>query len=301
MAMNLKSLEVLLSIDRLGGFKAAAESLRLTQPAISIRIAQLEHELGAKLFYRTGNQVSPTPIGKTLIYYAERILELHDEAVATIKGHSEKNGILRLGTIETVVHTWLPHLLSRIGVKYPNITIDLDIGNSDDIQRKVTKGMLDLGIFIGPVNSPVMIETSVYKFKLGLVASKKFKDARLEEIGLGNLPSLSLMTFSRNTVPHSMLCSLLAREGISRHRIHAMSSAPMIVNMLLKRPGLALIPQAVVRNHLESGELCLLDVGMPVPKVNCVAGRLIRHNSEIIEDVVKIARQVAIDEFGESG
>lgn len=291
--MDFKSLEAVLWIDRLGGFKAASEVLRMTQPAISIRVSQLEALLGARIFHRAAKRVVPTPVGLTLIRYAERILELRDEAILTIKGHSEENGILRLGAMETAVHTWLSRLLCRIDEKYPNITVDLDISISDDIQRKVAKGMLDVGLFIGPVNSPMMIETPICSFDVGLIAPRAVVDELTGRIDLGSLPSLPIMTFSRNTVPHSMLRNLLARQGIGHHRVNAMSSVPTIVNMLLNGTGLGLLPPDVVRDHLESGALCVLDTGLVLPPLNCVAGRLIKHGSSLVEDIVVMAQEVA--------
>ncbi|ACI52012.1 transcriptional regulator, LysR family [Gluconacetobacter diazotrophicus PA1 5] len=291
--MDLKSLEAVLWIDRLGGFKAAAEALRMTQPAISIRVSQLEAMLETRIFHRSGKRVVPTPVGVTLIHYAERILQLRDEALLTIKGHNEENGILRLGTVETTAHTWLAQLLCRIDEKYPNITVDLDIGISDDIQRKVAKGMLDVGLFMGPVNSPMMIETPVCSFEVALLAHRTVVGQRGGRTDLGSLPALPIMTFSRNTVPHSMLHRLLGREGGSHHRVHAMSSVPTIVSMLLSGAGLALLPPDVVREHLDSGALCRLDVGQALPPLNCVAGRLMKYSSGLVEDVVAMARNVA--------
>lgn len=157
--MDFKSLEAVIWVDRLGSFKAAAEALRMTQPAVSARISQLEAMLDARIFYRSGKRVSLTPVGVTLVNYAERILSLREAAVATIKGHNEEHGIIRIGTMETAVHTWLPSLMCVISDKYQQVTVDLDVNVSDEIQRKILKGMLDVGFYIGATNSPMLTET----------------------------------------------------------------------------------------------------------------------------------------------
>ena len=74
--MNLKHLETFAWIARLGSFSAAAERLGTSQPAVSMRIAELERTLGTKLFDRAGRSARITPKGRELIDYAERILSL---------------------------------------------------------------------------------------------------------------------------------------------------------------------------------------------------------------------------------
>lgn len=290
--MDFKSLEAVIWIDRLGGFKAAAEALRMTQPAVSVRIAQMEAALGAKIFYRTGKTVTLTPVGMTLLQYAERILELRDEAISTIKGHNEENGIIRIGAMETVVHTWLSSLMCALSDKYPHVTVDLDVTVSDEIQRKILKGMLDIGIYIGATNSPMMVETHLCYFEMALVCSSQIQLDGKERANLNTLPSMPIMTFSRNTVPHAILRSLLAREGIVHHRICAMNSVPTIINMLCDGMGLALLPVIMIKHYLDSGELKIINMGLKIPAMECVAGRLAKHGSNIVDDIVALAAEV---------
>lgn len=290
--MDFKSLEAVIWVDRLGGFKAAAEALRMTQPAISVRIAQMEAGLGAKIFYRNGKSVTLTPVGMTLLQYAERILELRDEAIATIKGHNEERGIIRIGAVETVVHTWLPSLMCSLSDKYPHVTVDLDVTVSDEIQRKILKGMLDIGIYIGATNSPMMVETHLCYFEMALVCSSQIQLDTDNRADLNTLPAMPIMTFSRNTVPHVILRSLLAREGIVHHRICAMNSVPTIINMLCNGIGLALLPVVMIKDYLESGQLKIINLGVKIPAMECVAGRLAKHGSNIVDDIVTLANEI---------
>ncbi|MBB2168277.1 LysR family transcriptional regulator [Gluconacetobacter aggeris] len=287
--MDFKSLEAVIWVDRLGSFKAAAEALRMTQPAVSARISQLEAMLDARIFYRSGKRVSLTPVGVTLVNYAERILSLREAAVATIKGHNEEHGIIRIGTMETAVHTWLPSLMCVISDKYQQVTVDLDVNVSDEIQRKILKGMLDVGFYIGATNSPMLTETHLCDFEMALVCSGHLVSGQGGRVDLKTMPSMPIMTFSRNTVPHAILCSLLSREGIVHHRVCAMNSVPTIVDMICKGGGLALLPVEVVRRQLEQGVLRIMDIGLRLPAMECIAGRLAKHGSNVVEDIVTLA------------
>ncbi|MBO1325409.1 LysR family transcriptional regulator [Acetobacter sp. TBRC 12305] len=291
--MDFKTLEAVLWIDRLGSFRAAAEALHMTQPAVSVRISQLETALDARVFYREPKSVTLTPVGMTLVHYAKQILELRDELVETIKGHQEASGIIRIAAIETIAQTWISDLLMEIRHKYPNLTVDLEIAISDEISRKITKGMVDVGFFLGPVNSPKMIESELCRYETALVGEGSLSFQNADKLDLGQVPSISIVTMSRNTIPHSAIRNFLAREGIVHHRVDTMSSIPSILTITLRGEGLALLPYAVMREYLASGKLRVFETGMKLPVLRCVAGRLINHGSPVIEDIVSIAERVS--------
>ncbi|WEQ54485.1 LysR family transcriptional regulator [Komagataeibacter nataicola] len=293
MMIDFKSLEAVVWIDRLGSFKGAAEALRMTQPAISVRISQIERLLDAQLFYRTPKSVTLTPVGVTFLHYATQMLNLREELVETIRGHNDERGILRIGAMETVAHSWLPEFLREVGHKYPNMTVDLEISISEEIAHKITKGMLDIGFFIGPVNSPKMIESELCSYETALVGARDLFVETVGKIDLHRVPSISIITLSRNTLPHSTMRNFLAREDIIHHRINAMSSIPTILTMLLQGESLAFLPRAVMEDHIRKGDIRVIDTGMKLPLLRCVAGRLISHGSRVIEDVVSIAERLA--------
>ena len=111
--MNLRFLEAFVWVARLRSFKAAADKLHTTQAGISGRIATLEEQFGVRLFDRDRRAVTLTYHGTELLPHAERMLELQDRMRSAVGRDGVFSGMLRIGVIETVVHTWLPDLLSR--------------------------------------------------------------------------------------------------------------------------------------------------------------------------------------------
>ena len=81
---DFKGLETFLWVVTLGSFRGAAQKLNTTQPAISQRIAQLERELGVRLLQRDRNAVLPTPAGRQLMVYAEKLIGLRSEMMAAL-------------------------------------------------------------------------------------------------------------------------------------------------------------------------------------------------------------------------
>ena len=110
---DFKGLETFLWVVNLGSFRGAAQKLNTTQPAISQRIAQLEHELGVRLLQRDRRVASPTPAGRQMLVYAEKLIGLRSEMLAAVGDRSAMRGVLRLGVAETIVLTlfgasWAP-------------------------------------------------------------------------------------------------------------------------------------------------------------------------------------------------
>src|ERR1700739_4791691 len=94
---DFRSIETFLWVGKLGSFRGAAHRLDTTQPAICHRIAQLEREMGVKLLNRDHRVASPTPSGRQMMVYAEKLIGLRSEMMAEVGERSAMPGVLRLG------------------------------------------------------------------------------------------------------------------------------------------------------------------------------------------------------------
>jgi DNA-binding transcriptional LysR family regulator len=124
-------------------FTHAARSRHLTQSAVSMQICRLEADLGKTLFRRITRGVELTADGESLLRYARRLLQLHDEALATLT-HPEVDGILRLGAAEDYASQHLPKILQRFGRRYPLIQVDLYCDLSVNLLEMLRQEALDL-------------------------------------------------------------------------------------------------------------------------------------------------------------
>src|ERR1700740_3809976 len=93
---DFKAIETFMWVVTLGSFRGAAQKLNTTQPAISQRIAQLEREVGVKLLQRDRRQVLPTPSGRQMMVYAEKLIGMRSEMLAAGGGPSATRGVLGL-------------------------------------------------------------------------------------------------------------------------------------------------------------------------------------------------------------
>lgn len=156
-----RRLQVFHTVARLLSFTKAAESLHMTQPAVTFQVRQLEEHFNTRLFDRTHNRISLTDAGKSVYGYADRIFELYSEmenAVREMTG--EISGALTIGASTTIAEYMLPTLLGDFKEKYPDVTIHLKVSNSDGIVSMVENNTIDLGVVESPVgNKNLVVET----------------------------------------------------------------------------------------------------------------------------------------------
>src|SRR6195256_3440201 len=196
--VDFKSLETFLWVVTLGSFRAAGDKLNTTQPAISQRIAQLEREVGGKLLNRNHRVASPTPSGRQLMIYAEKLIGLRSEMMAEVSDRSAMHGVLRLGVAETIVHTWLSQLIKRVNHAYPNLSLEIEVDITSNLTMRLLAQEIELAFLLGPLAAPTVSNRVLCDYPVGFLASPS--------LGLGqrrltghDLAKFPLITFPRKT------------------------------------------------------------------------------------------------------
>ncbi|MCR1760160.1 LysR family transcriptional regulator, partial [Pseudomonas aeruginosa] len=142
--MNLKFLETFVWVARLKSFRLTAEKLFSTQASISSRIAVLEDELGVKLFVRDSRGVTLTPEGDKVLAYAERMMDTMHALKQSLDTGASTQGRIRIGAMDTVIHTWLSPLVARVTETFPAVEIELMADTARNLSEQLQKGYLDL-------------------------------------------------------------------------------------------------------------------------------------------------------------
>lgn len=286
--IDFKSLETALWVARLESFKATADRLNTTQPAISIRIAELESALGVRLFDRTSRTVTPTPAGRLVIDYAARLLRLRADMIAAVADRAVLRGTLRLGVAETIVHTWLPAFLELMTARYPSLAVDIEVDISTTLRENLLQHRLDLAFAVGPLATPSILERKLCRLPVGLIASPALGLSN-KRLGLNIITRWPLLTFARNTAPHAEVVRLLAEPGLDHPRIFASASLATLVRMALDGIGIAVIPAAIVAEELAAGRLMKLHTTRRFPDLPFVAAWIERPETGMVDDIVELA------------
>ena len=148
--MDLSDLRIFTTVVREGGVTRAAEKLNRVQSNVTTRIRQLEEDLDVALFIREGKRLHLAPAGQALLGYADRLLTLADEARASLHDPSPR-GLFRLGSMESTAAVRLPKALNEYHRLHPEVTLELRIGNPEQLAIAILAGELDAALVAEPI------------------------------------------------------------------------------------------------------------------------------------------------------
>jgi DNA-binding transcriptional LysR family regulator len=150
MAQSLRQFEVFLAVARAKSFRRAADGLHLSQPSLSQHVAELERELGVKMFDRLRRTVELTEAGRVLEDHLQRLFATLDSARKAIDDLSGlQRGSLVVGASTTPGIYVVPGMLAGFRARYPGIHLSLQIANSAVIEQRVRTNEVDLGVVGG--------------------------------------------------------------------------------------------------------------------------------------------------------
>lgn len=294
--MNVRFLEAFVWVAKLGSFKAAADKMHTTQAGISSRIATLEQQFGVKLFDREHRGVLLTSHGTELMPYAERMIEMQERMTAAMGKPEAFTGMLRIGVIETVAHTWLPDLLSRFAERYPNATLELDSDITPRLRDNLLRGVLDCAILSEEITPGFIDNHRMANFAMRWVASPALT-ARLparRPLSFVDIAEQPIISFHRESGVYRNIAQ--GASGCANLRVSYFSSLGAMVDLARAGFGTALLPLAVIQRDLQHGRLVLLDVNpLPIP-LPLVASVRLEPVSVLAEALVRMA-QAACDQF----
>ena len=168
--MELSDLNVFRTVVQAGGVTRAAEKLNRVQSNVTTRIRHLEDQLGVDLFIRAGKKLHLSPAGKVLLGYADRLLDLANEARESLHD-ARPRGVFRLGSMESTASVRLPAPLSEYARRYPEVQLELRTGNSYDLTGRVLRGEVDAALTAGASPDAQFEKISAFEEEMVIVAS----------------------------------------------------------------------------------------------------------------------------------
>ena len=250
--MNQRFVEAFYWVATLKSMTRAAEKLFMTQSAISSRISALEEELGVLLVDRRDRQqFALTNAGMRFLSYAERLMTLHRQLRDELGTEQAGVHLLRVGAIESALHTWLIPMLQHLRGVHPNLQLELTVEITPVLAEAVKRGSLDLVFAAQSVAAPDIRTRALPTMEMVFVGAKSMK--RRAPYSLAEIVSHEVMTFQRGSQPHLALLEQLRGEGLEPPRLHTISSIPAMVHLIESGFGIATLPaiaaQTLVRRH----------------------------------------------------
>jgi len=257
MAHSLRQFEVFLAVARAKSFRRAADALHLSQPSLSQHIAELERELGVKVFDRLRRTVELTEAGRVLEDHVQRLFATLDGARKAIDDLSGlKRGSLVVGASTTPGIYVVPGMLAGFRARYPGIQLSLQIGNSAVIEQRVRTNEVDLGVVGGhALRQGEECLTAGFLDELVLIVPPSHRWARRREVWPTPLVLERLLIREEGSATKELTERILQQAGVRFTVAMELSHTEAIKEAVAAGLGMAFVSVHAVRNEIKAKQL----------------------------------------------
>lgn len=211
-----RRLQVFYTVARLLSFTKAAESLHMTQPAVTFQIRQLEEYFNTRLFDRTHNRISLTEAGEEVFAYAERIIGLYNEMDNQIrKLTGEVIGVLVIGASTTIAEYRIPTILGEFQKKFPDVRLRLKVSNTIGIVHMVENNEIDVGVVEAPVNNKNMVIKVCWRDELKLACPPDHELANAGSVKAKQILPYPFISREEGSGTREVISSYFERHGLN--------------------------------------------------------------------------------------
>lgn len=264
--MNIRFLETFVWVARLRSFRLAAVQLSATPAAISQRIAALEEDLGVKLLDRQHHDVQLTSEGTFALEKCEAIVLAYAETKRRVTGKKALKSTVRIGVSEVVSLSFLPQLYQQLINTFGVETIEGKVEAPFKQYQTLKEGLIDVAIGPSVSQGDEVVNVDLCEFEMGWVVSAALA-VPPGPIPLSTFTSYPIIAHERTSLPHRLIEEQLRSVDRSAFRLHSVSSLAGVIRLLLGGVGVSAVPIAVVRRELAAGELQIVPIVEPFPRL----------------------------------
>lgn len=258
-AVNLHQLRIFYTVAKLGSFSRAAEELRISQPSVSIQVADLERSLGVDLFEQLGKRIYLTDAGRVLEDYARRILNLVEEAnsaLAEVTG--EYKGRLTIGASTTPGTYILPRVIGAFQERYPQVTVTLDISHTRRIQERILRNEIDVGVVGWEVSSYNLEVQPLLEDELVLVVPSGHPLAQAESVPAKVLRDQRVIMRERGSGTREAAEAALRDSGVVFTPVMELSSNEAIKEAVASGLGVTILSRLAIATEVAAQRLVIV-------------------------------------------
>jgi LysR family transcriptional regulator, nitrogen assimilation regulatory protein len=264
--MDVRQLRYFVSIVEEGTISAAAQKLRIAQPALSQHVRSLEEELGVQLLSRGAQGVRPTEAGLRLREHAEFILRYLGQAIDEVRGYAkEPHGSVAIGLPTSVAVALSVPLVAAMRQQLPHVLLRIAEGMSGDIREWLTAGRLDFAMLFDMENARDLVGEPMITEDLYVVSPP---GARQGDISFEEIAELELVLPSR---PHGLreaVESGARAAGVTIRLAAEIDSLPQLKLLVMRGVASSVLSPAAVRDEWRSGTIVARRIVGPVLQRN---------------------------------
>jgi DNA-binding transcriptional LysR family regulator len=239
--MDFVDLQVFKTVVDEGGIIKAARRLHRVPSSVTTRIQRLEASMGVALFNRDRQRLHLSTTGELLLDYADRLIQLSNEARAVVSGGMPK-GVLKLGALESTTASRLPRILGDFHRRYPEVRLELTTGTNDALVNKVADRRLDAAFTAETPAVRTLGHVAVFPERLIVISHADHPPIRRAR----DIKGASLIVFPEGCAYRRVLQRWLGLESLAALRVLELNSYHAIVACVASGTGIALVPESVL-------------------------------------------------------
>ncbi len=262
--MNLNHLRVFHAVAAASSLTEAARELRISQPAVSRQLADLEDALGVQLVDRLRRGIRLTDAGRALADHATRIFGLEQTAEAELAAlRGLERGRLAIGASTTIGSYLVPRVLGRLRRDHPALRLELQIGNTQAIHDLLRRHQIELGLTEGLHSHAREPDLTAHVFDhddMVAIAAPGDPVARRGPLRAADLAAHPFIMRERGSGTREVIEAAFAKKRIAIAPVLALGSTEAVKNAVASGLGIAIVSRLTVDNELASGALVTLDL-----------------------------------------
>ncbi len=298
-----RRLQVFHTVAKVMSFTKAAETLHMTQPAVTFQVKQLEDFFNTRLFDRTHNKITLTNAGKVVYDYSDQILELYEKMNSDVREMTgEVTGTLVIGASTTIAEYMLPSLLGAFKKQYDDVNIRLQVGNTDAIVSMVENNMIDLGLVEAPVHNK-NLEVDVCRIdEMQLICPKTHPLAKRNKVTVEDFRKYGYITREEGFGSRTVIDSYIREQGLTYSDLKVVMElgSPEAIKMAVESDvGIAIVSRSTLAKELKLDTLVAVPLDPPIlrPFSHVRQKHKFRHRAvgELLEFAVDYCRERAAE------
>lgn len=264
--MELHQLHCFMAVAEEGGFNRASHRLRITQPAVSYQVKQLEGELGCALFHRGPRGVTTTQAGRVLFDHARRIFETVRRAEHAVERLADGvGGDLRIGTVNSVGMYMFPDVLRGMRARFPGVRLTILYRNYYDVMEALHTNQIELAVVANPAPERSYTSETLIEEPVSLVCGRNHPFFGRTEVAAEDLQDLDFIALTDES-PTGQICrDYMKLLDLAQDPVVLAENVETVKRMVEIGLGVALLPNMTTSEEIScalrlAGRLARIDL-----------------------------------------
>jgi len=300
-----RRLQVFHTVARLLSFTKAAETLHMTQPAVTFQVRQLEEHFNTRLFDRTHNRISLTEAGKEVFRFADQIFKFYaemEDAVRKVTG--EISGALIIGASTTIAEYMLPSLLGDFKHRYPDVTVHLKVSNTDGVVAMVENNDIDLGVVEAPVGNKNLVVEVCRQDQLVVIVPPSHSLASETSVHISKLVNYPFICREEGSGTREVITEYMSHGGVNSTELQVcieLGSPEAIKGAVEAGMGISITSRATILKELQLGSLVAVPLDPPLERPFSFVHQKQKFRHRAMDELLAFARTYCKEHQGVAG